>query len=176
MDTHTLLISLLVAITTAFITALLNNYYWKRQLKDAERSEYRKFYHKRKLETYETLLYKAMDTRETVHEFVFALNKDIKAVQPAKLSEKFIDILNYLLQRSLYISSDILRITKPLFRKTPDNVAKDPNGFFDEYHAGIAALADGMRQELGIQELLHGKEMEDILHARRLLKTEIKPL
>ena len=162
MTYENLLISIVVALITAFVTALLNNYYWRCQLKDMERSEYRKLYHRKKLETYEMLLTKVTETQQVLNEFVFAVTHKTLA-KPHILSDKFIDILHFMCEKGIYISRSVNEGLKPLVSKAPEDVAKDPDSFFKEYLQASSMLTFFIAKDLGIPELLHGNEMKTIL-------------
>jgi putative flippase GtrA len=167
-------ISLLIAITTAFITALLNNYYWQRQFKDAEKSEYRKLYHKRKLEIYEKLVLLIGEMACHLTSVVANMSNRAEASKAYDcFTESYIKILQFTISNGIYISGSIYQLTNALgpikividetFAKNSSSIDAEIKNLCDH----LPIIVNAIREELGITTLLYGSEMQEILSKTR---------
>ena len=173
MTAQAVYISLVTAITTAFITALLNNHYWKRQLKDEEKSEYRKLYHKRKLEVYEKLaLFIAEMTTHLIDMRVNLFNPLEARKEYERFQEGYMNLLKSTISNALYISGHTYMLTNelgPFMHDINSALLKNDasiNDILDSLTKKIADTMNAIREELGIPTLLYGSEMQELLSVK----------
>lgn len=175
MTYENLLVSIVVALITAFVTALLNNNYWRQQFKEQEKSEYRKLYHRRKLETHERIAEYFATKYDAIHRATWlsikhTFPKDDKPTEILGSLRTIIREIEEIKQKNImYLSLDVWNILKDIEhfiqdvyfniireKKTDDTMIKVLSNM-------IHRLQILLRNELAIKELLATAELPNAL-------------
>lgn len=165
-----------IIIVTAIVTTVFHGLLWKFQFSHEEKSDYRKLYHKRKLEIYEGIYNKLQGEFARVWEAIVVSLDEKKEVARLeaqnRLNEHAKNIVTYAVSNSLYISPKIMDCIAELCSQiyiVGSNIAKEevikPTGISD-LTIKVATLGVLMQRELGIQEVLDSSIMEKILGIR----------
>lgn len=162
-------VSLPIAIITAFITALLNNYYWKRQLRDEEKLEYRKLYNKKKLEKNEELVNHISAIALGYLAFEVAKIEARKQKAFSELMEKIKIAITFLLSNSFYIKPENIQYFSALgsliihVAEKPDSNDPTTESIKKLIKESIPRILVIIQKELEISGILHSQQIKNIL-------------